>query len=120
MKQLLTKDAKEEVLAAWWGLKLEKGKSLQQYVNKFWDLHLKANMFKESDFAEQWQQYCVGLMEDIHLYVKDQKPHTIVEVIYHSKVAINIFFSHIKRGSKTPEERQKGSHLWPSFKELQG
>ena len=55
MKQFLTKDAKDKVLTAWWGLKLEKGESIQQYINKFWDLHIKAIVFKKIDFAEQRQ-----------------------------------------------------------------
>ena len=52
MKQFLTKDAKYKTLTAWQGLKLEKGKSIQQYIKNSWDLHLKAIMFKEIDFAK--------------------------------------------------------------------
>ena len=52
MKQFLTKDAKDKVLTAWQGLKLEKGESIQQYLKKFWGLHLKAIVFKEIEFAE--------------------------------------------------------------------
>ncbi|MCO5608726.1 hypothetical protein L7F22_062941 [Adiantum nelumboides] len=32
------------------------------------------------------QQYCAGLTEDIRVYVNDQKPRTIVEVIHRSKM----------------------------------
>ena len=51
----LTKDARDEVLTAWRGLKLKRGESIQQYINKFWDLHLKAIVFKKIDFAKQRQ-----------------------------------------------------------------
>ena len=42
MKQFLTANAKNDVLTSWRGLKLEKGESMQRYVDKFWNLHLKA------------------------------------------------------------------------------
>ena len=53
MRQFLTDDAKDDVLTAWRGLKLEKGESMQKYVDKFWDRHLKATVFKRIDFSEQ-------------------------------------------------------------------
>ncbi|MCO5547351.1 hypothetical protein L7F22_000800 [Adiantum nelumboides] len=108
MKQFFTEDAKDEVLTAWRGLKLEKGESIQQYINKFWDLHLKAIVFKKIDFAEQRQQYCAGLTEDIRAYVNDQKPRTIAEVIHRSKVAMKIF--PISKGAPKPFERNEKVH----------
>ncbi|MCO5557823.1 hypothetical protein L7F22_011395 [Adiantum nelumboides] len=84
MKQFLTEDAKDEVLTAWRGLKLEK------------------------DFVEQRQQYCVGLTEDIRAYVNDQKPRTIAEVIHCSKVAMKIF--PISKGAPKPFEQNKKVH----------
>ncbi|MCO5594398.1 hypothetical protein L7F22_048428 [Adiantum nelumboides] len=108
MKQFFTEDAKDEVLTAWRGLKLEKGESIQQYINKFWDLHLKAIVFKKIDFAEQRQQYCAGLTEDIRPYVNDQKPRTIVEVIHRSKVVMKIF--PISKGAPKPFERNEKVH----------
>ncbi|MCO5569291.1 hypothetical protein L7F22_023003 [Adiantum nelumboides] len=108
MKQFLTEDAKDEVLTAWRGLKLEKGESIQQYINKFWDLHLKAIVFKKIDFTEQRQQYCVGLTEDIRAYVNDQKPRTIAEVIHRSKVAMKIF--PISKGVPKPFEQNEKVH----------
>ena len=80
MEQFLTEDARDEVLTAWRGLKLKRGESIQQYINKFWDLHLKAIVFKKIDFAEQRQQYCAGLTEDIRSYVNDQKPRSDTNV----------------------------------------
>ena len=42
MKQFLIDEAKDDILMAWRGLKLEKGETIQKYTDKFWDLHLKA------------------------------------------------------------------------------
>ncbi|MCO5572638.1 hypothetical protein L7F22_026396 [Adiantum nelumboides] len=108
VKPFLTEDAKDEVLTAWKGLKLEKGESIQQYINKFWDLHLKAIVFKKIDFAEQRQQYCAGLTEDIRAYLNDQKPRTIAEVIHRSKVAMKFF--PISKGAPKPFERNEKVH----------
>ena len=55
MKQFLTKDARDEVLAVWRGLKLERSESIQQYINKFWNLYLKSIVFKKIDFIKQHQ-----------------------------------------------------------------
>ncbi|MCO5604577.1 hypothetical protein L7F22_058745 [Adiantum nelumboides] len=108
MKQFLTEDAKDKVLTAWRGLKLEKGEFIQQYINKFWDLHLKAIVFKKIDFAKQRQQYCAGLTKDIRAYVNDQKPRTIAEVIHRSKVAMKIF--PISKGTPKPFEQNEKVH----------
>ena len=56
MKQFLTDQAKDDVLTQWQGLKLEKGETMQKYTDKFWDLHLKATVYKKIDFLEQKQQ----------------------------------------------------------------
>ena len=55
MNQFLTNQAKDNVLIAWQGLKLDKGQTIQKYTNKFWDFHLKAIVFKKIDFSEQKQ-----------------------------------------------------------------
>ena len=65
MKQFLTNQAKDDVLTAWCGLKLEKGKSMQKYTNEFWDLDLKLVMYKNIDFSKQKQQYCASLNKDM-------------------------------------------------------
>ena len=91
MKQFLIDQAKDDVLTAWRGLKLEKGESMQKYTNKFWDLHLKTTVYKNIDFSEQKQQYCAGLNEDMKTYINAHKPKTILEVIHHSLVATKIF-----------------------------
>ena len=76
---------------AWWGLKLEKGESMQRYTDKFWDLHLKATVYKNIDFLEWKQQYYAGLNKDMKTYINAQKPKTISEVIHHSLSAAKIF-----------------------------
>ena len=52
MNQFLINQAKDNVLTAWRGLKLDKGETIQKYTDKFWDLHLKAKGFKKIDFFE--------------------------------------------------------------------
>ncbi|MCO5571091.1 hypothetical protein L7F22_024823 [Adiantum nelumboides] len=65
MKQFLSSDAKDKVLTEWRSLKLTPYESIQKYVDKFWDLHLKATVYRKIDFEEQKQQFCAGLTEDI-------------------------------------------------------
>ena len=79
MGQFLTSNVRDDVLIAWRGLK---GETIQKYVDKFWDLHLKASIFENIEFPEQRQQYCAGLPNDVHSYIMDQKPKTISEVIH--------------------------------------
>ena len=52
MKQLLTDQAKDDVLTAWCGLKLEKGESMRKYTDRFWDVHLKATIYKKINVFE--------------------------------------------------------------------
>ena len=65
--------------------------SIQKYVDKFWDAHLKATVFETIEFAEQKQQFCVGLPEDLKAYVNAQNPRTILTFIHHTLVASKIF-----------------------------
>ena len=65
--------------------------SIQKYVDKFWDAHLKATVFKRIEFAKQNQQFCAGLLEDLKAYVNAQKPRTISTFIHHTLVASKIF-----------------------------
>ncbi|MCO5594902.1 hypothetical protein L7F22_048937 [Adiantum nelumboides] len=69
MKQFLASDAKDKVLTEWRSLKLSPYESIHKYVDKFWDLHLKATVYKKIDFEEQKQQFCAGLPEDMNEYV---------------------------------------------------
>ena len=91
---------------AWRGLKLERGESIQQYINKFWDLHLKAIIFKKINFIKQHQQYYAGLTEEIWSYVNDQKPFIIAKFIHHFKVAMKVF-STFKGATKSQERNKK-------------
>ena len=84
MKQFLTDGVEDYVLIAWQGLKLKKGEPMKKYIDKFWDLHLKACVFEDIGFQEQKQQYCVGLTEDMRTCINAQKPKTIATVIHHS------------------------------------
>ena len=45
MKQFLTSHAQDDVIAEWHGLHMEKGESIKKYIDRFWDLHLKACVF---------------------------------------------------------------------------
>ena len=91
MKQFLFDKAKDDVFMAWHGLKLEKGKSMQKYTDKFWDFHLKEIVYKKIDFSKQKQQYCAHLNEDMKTYINAQKPKNISEFIHHVMVATKIF-----------------------------
>ncbi|MCO5594234.1 hypothetical protein L7F22_048261 [Adiantum nelumboides] len=74
MKQFLSSDAKDKVLTEWRSLKLTPYESIQKYVDKFWDLHLKATVYRKIDFEEQKQQFCAGLPEDMNEYVNSKGP----------------------------------------------
>ncbi|MCO5603933.1 hypothetical protein L7F22_058089 [Adiantum nelumboides] len=66
MKQFLASDAKDKVLPKWKCLKLTPYEYIYKYVDKFWDLHLKATVYKKIDFEEQKQQFCAGIPEDMN------------------------------------------------------
>ena len=61
MKKFLTNEAEDDVLTTWQSLPLDPSKTIQKYVDKFWDAHLKATIFKRIEFPEQKQQFCAGL-----------------------------------------------------------
>ena len=104
MKQFLSSDAKDKVLTEWRGLKMSSQESIQKYVEKFWELHLKATVYKRIDFAEQKQQFCAGLPEDISEYVNSQRPKSISAVIHHTMVASRINFQQVGKKSFKPME----------------
>ena len=74
----------------WRGLKLDKGEIIQKYINNFWDLHLKATVYKKINFSMQKQQFCAGLNKDMKAYVNVQKPKMISKVIHHAMVAAKV------------------------------
>ena len=61
MKQFLTREAEDKVLIEWRSLKMLLDESINKYIDKFWDLHLKATVFIKIDFFEQKQQFGAGL-----------------------------------------------------------
>ena len=65
MDQFLTDHAQDDIIAEWRGLHLKKGESIKKYIDRFWDLHLKACVFEEISFQAQKHQYCAGLPEDM-------------------------------------------------------
>ncbi|MCO5612703.1 hypothetical protein L7F22_066972 [Adiantum nelumboides] len=108
MKQFLASDAKDKVLTKWRSLKLSPYESIHKYVDKFWDLHLKATVYKKIDFEEKKQQFCVGLSEDLNEYVNSQRPRSISTVIHHTMVAARINFQQgAKKNLKPMEAKDK-------------
>ncbi|MCO5612978.1 hypothetical protein L7F22_067251 [Adiantum nelumboides] len=111
MKQFLLSDAKDKVLTKWRSLKLTPFESIHKYVDKFWDLHLKATVYKKIDFEEQKQQFCAGLPEDMNEYVNSQRPKTISAVIHHTMVAARTNLQQgAKRNLKPMETKEKHEH----------
>ncbi|MCO5587927.1 hypothetical protein L7F22_041880 [Adiantum nelumboides] len=103
MKQFLASDAKDKVLTKWRSLKLSPYESIHKYVDKFWDLHLKATVYKKTDFEEQKQQFCAGLPEDTNEYVNSQRSKSISAIIHYTMVAARINFQQgAKRGILSP------------------
>ena len=90
LKQFLPNDAKDKVLTEWRILRMQPQETTQRYVDKFWDLHLKATVYKRIDFTEQKQQFCAGLSEEVNEYVNSQRPKTVAAVIHHTIVASKI------------------------------
>ena len=72
MGQFVASNAEDNVLMAWRSLKLGSNDSIQRYVDKFWDSHLKATVYRRIDFSEQKQQFCAWLPEDMREYVNVQ------------------------------------------------
>ncbi|MCO5564468.1 hypothetical protein L7F22_018129 [Adiantum nelumboides] len=116
MKQFLESDAKDKVLTKWRSLKLSPYESIHKYVDKFWDLHLKATVYKKIDFEEQKQQFCAGLPEDMNEYVNSQRPRSISTVIHHTMVAARINFQQgSKRNLKPMEAKEKLEYKGKNF-----
>ncbi|MCO5605812.1 hypothetical protein L7F22_059996 [Adiantum nelumboides] len=107
MKQFLSSDATDKVLTKWQSLKLTPFESIHKYVDKFWDLHLKAIIYKKIEFEEQKQQFCAGLPEDMNDYVNSQRPKSFFAVIHHTMVATRINF---QQGLKPMETKEKHEH----------
>lgn len=72
MWQFLKKNIRDDVFTTGRRPELKKGEAIQKYANKFWNLYLKATEFEEISFLEQRQQYCVGLPDDVRLYINSK------------------------------------------------
>ena len=90
MKSLLHGNAKDKVLTTWKSLKMMPHKNVDKYMEKFWNSYLKATVYQSISFAEQKQQFCANLSEEVSEYVNSQRPKTILAVIYHTIVASKI------------------------------
>ena len=53
LKTLLPPDVKKKVLTAWRSLKMTPHESVHKYMEHFWALKLKANVYKSIYFKEQ-------------------------------------------------------------------
>ncbi|MCO5606282.1 hypothetical protein L7F22_060469 [Adiantum nelumboides] len=116
MKQFLASDAKDKVLTEWRSLKLSPYESIHKYVDKFWDLHLKATVYKKIDFEELKQHFCAGLLVDMKEYVNSQRPRSILAVIHHTMVAAKINFQQgAKRNLKPMEAKEKQEYKGKNF-----
>ena len=103
LKQFLEDEARDQVLTTWRSLKLFKNEPIQRYVERFWDANLKAMVYKDIDFAEQKQQYCAGLSDEMREYVQAQHPKTIAAMIHHTRVAAKIAW---KNQGQPPKENK--------------
>ncbi|MCO5546846.1 hypothetical protein L7F22_000283 [Adiantum nelumboides] len=100
LKQFLQAEAKDEVFTTWRSLKMNKNEPIQKYVERFWDANLKAMVYKRIDFAEQRQQYCARLTDEIREYVQAQRPKMIAALIHHTRVAAKIGWKNQGQSSK--------------------
>ncbi|MCO5607410.1 hypothetical protein L7F22_061606 [Adiantum nelumboides] len=108
MKQFLASDAKDKVLTKWRSLKLSPYESIHKYVDMFWDLHLKATVYKKIYFEDQKQQFCARLSEDMNEYVNFQRPKSFSAVIHYTMVGARInFHQGAKRNLKPMEAKDK-------------
>ncbi|MCO5586416.1 hypothetical protein L7F22_040356 [Adiantum nelumboides] len=114
--KFLASDAKDKVLTEWRSLKLSPYESIHKYVDKFWDLHLKATVYKKIDFEEKKQQFCAGLPEDMNEYVNPQRLRSILAIIHHTMVAARINFQQgAKRNLKPMEAKEKQEYKGKNF-----
>ena len=92
MKNFLASNAKDKVLTAWRSLRMLPNESVHKYIDRFWDLQLKATVFTRIHFFEQKQQFCARLTEEMSEYVNSQKPKSIAAMIHNATVASQIYF----------------------------
>ena len=84
MKKFLSSEAKDKVLTEWRSLKMLPYDSINKYIDKFWDSHLKATVYRRIDYAKQEQQFCAGLPDEMNEYINSQRPKSILAVMHHA------------------------------------
>ena len=67
--------------------------SIHKYMEQFWALKLKANVYKSIDFEEQKEQFLVGLPKEMSEYVNSQRIKSIFQVLHHTMVASKLNFN---------------------------
>ena len=65
LKTFISLDVKSKVLTAWRILKMTPHESIHKYVERFYTLKLKANVYKSIDFEEQKEQFLIGLPKEM-------------------------------------------------------
>ena len=83
-----------------------------KYIEKIWDLYLKATIYQNIQLAKQKQQFCAGLPNEMKKYVHLQRPKSIMIVIHHTIVALQINFQGGKKpsqGKQAGEQEGKGT-----------
>ena len=93
LKTFLPPDVKSKVLTAWRSLKMTPHESMHKYVERFWALKLKANVYKTIDFEEKKEQFLAGLPEEMSEYVNSQRIKSISQVLHHTMVASKLHFN---------------------------
>ena len=112
MKNFLASNAKDKVLTAWQSLRMLPNESVHKYIDRFWDLQLKATVFTRIHFSEQKQQFCAGLTKEMSEYVNSQKPKSIAAAIHNAILASQIYFQGGKKpsqGKDAHESKGKGT-----------
>ena len=95
---------RQKVLTKWQSLKMAPHECTQKYVDMFWELHLKATIYKQKYFSEQKQQFCAGLPKEISENVNSQRPKTTSMVIHHMMVTARINFQQGSKKNSKPWE----------------
>ena len=66
--------------------------SIHKDAKRFYDLKLKATVYKPIEFEEQKEQFCAGLPEEMRKYLNSQRNGNISQVLHHTMVASKLNF----------------------------
>ena len=78
--------------------------SIHRYIEKSWELHLQASIYKRIDFEEQKQYFYISIIKEAIEYVNSQRPKTIFAIIHHSTAASNMQFQKGRKRISNPME----------------